>query len=179
MDILNSFNEEDEVIQHVESNLVFIVDKTTFGKGTLYLAENKLYWKNDSINQVVSVDYNTICIFGTCNHPTIHDKPCLQIILDFTYKPSGNTLLNGNFHENHSVDEEDSDSQENEEEEEEMKSNIKLVPENPERLNEIYSAFKCVQILINGNDLESDNEDCDYYCDEDDEFEDFEDDIEQ
>lgn len=173
MDTIANFNEEDEVIQHSESNIAFIVDEATFGKGTLYVAESKLYWKNDSNTQTVSVDYKSMCVFGTCNHPTVHEKPCMQIIVDFTYKPSGSAQFqNGNIHENNCVNEEDNsvENEEEEEEEEEMKSKIKLVPDNPECLTEIYGAFTRVQPLHNSNDSDSENDH--FYYDENDEFED-------
>lgn len=172
MDMLNSFNEKDEEIEHCETSVVFIIDDITFGKGTLYVAESKLYWKNDAIDQVVSINYKSMCIFGTCNHPTVHEKPCLQILVDFSYKPSGNTLLNGNLQENHSVNGEKSDS-ENDDEEEEIKSKIKLVPDNPECLNEIYAAFTRVQPLHNSNDSDSD-EDGEFSYDE---FDDHDEDV--
>lgn len=170
MDTAANFNEEDEIIQHTESNIAFIVDEVTFGKGTLYVAESKLYWKNDANNQTVSVDYKSMCVFGTCNHPTVHQKPCMQIIVDFTYKPSDSVLFqNGNSHENNSVNEEENSVENEEEEEEEMKSKIKLVPDNPECLTEIYEAFTRVQALHNSDDSDSDDE---FYYNENDEFED-------
>lgn len=174
METVANFNEEDEIIQHSESNVTFIVDEATFGKGTLYVAESKLYWKNDANNQIVSVEYKSMCVFGTCNHPTVHEKPCMQIIVDFTYKPSDTTQIqNGNSHENYCVNEDDN-SVENEEEEEELKSKIKLVPDNPECLNEIYRAFTHVQPLHNSHG--SDSEDDDFYYNENDEFEDYDED---
>lgn len=188
MDMLASFNEEDESIQHCESNITFIVDEATFGKGTLYVAESKLYWKNDATNQVLSIDYKSMSVFGTCNHPVVHEKPCLQIIVDFTYKPSDNIQqengqnLNGDNH----INEDDIDSEENDEvddeDEGEMKSKIKLVPDIPECLTEIYGAFTRVQPLHNSNDdADSDEEEDDeFYYNENDEFEDYdEDDTEQ
>ncbi|VVC28154.1 Hypothetical protein CINCED_3A019185 [Cinara cedri] len=178
MDMVDSFNEEDEVIQHRESSVVFIIDETSFGNGTLYVAESKLYWKNDSINQVVSIDYKSMCIFGTCNHPTVHEKPCMQIMVDFVYKPNGSILQNGNLQENHSVNDEDIETEgnEDEEEDEEIKSKIKLVPENPECLNEIYGAFTRVQPLHNINESDSDEEDSEFHYNEHDEFEDYDED---
>jgi len=175
MNTLASYNEEDEVIQYREPNVLFVVDETSFGKGVLYVAESKLYWKNDDNSQIVSVDYKSMSVFGTCNHPTVHEKPCMQIIVDFTYKPAESTVcanghsLNGDNHE------EDSDSAENDDEEEEMKSKIKLVPDNPESLTEIYGAFTRVQPLHNSGDMDSD-EDGDYFYNENDEFEDYEED---
>ncbi|XP_025194810.1 methylosome subunit pICln-like [Melanaphis sacchari] len=177
MDTLASFNEEDETIQRYESNVAFIVDEITFGKGTLYVAESKLYWKNDATNQVVSIDYKSMSVFGTCNHPVVHEKPCLQIIVDFTYKPSDNInpvngqILNGENHNNE--DNDDSGEDDDDEEEEEMKSKIKLVPDNPECLNEIYEAFTRVQSLHNSNDADSEEED-EFY--ENEEFEDYDED---
>jgi len=190
MDTLASFNEEDESIQLCEPNITFIVDEATFGKGTLYVAESKLYWKNEETNQIVSIDYKSMCVFGTCNHPVVHEKPCLQIIVDFAYKPTDSIQLENGQHlngDNHS-NEDDNDSvesngvDENEDEEEgEMKSKIKLVPDTPECLNEIYGAFTRVQPLHNTNDPDSEEgEDDDIYYDENDEFEDYdEDDAEQ
>jgi len=176
MDILASFNEENESIQLREHNITFIVDEVTFGKGTLYVAESKLYWKNDATNQIVSIDYKSMCVFGTCNHPVVHEKPCLQIIVDFAYKPvdsiqpENGQNLNGDNH----INEDDNDyEEENEDEEEgEMKSKIKLVPDTPECLNEIYLAFTRVQPLHNTNDPDSEEEDAFYYS-ENDEFEDY------
>ncbi|KAL5235399.1 hypothetical protein ACI65C_002809 [Semiaphis heraclei] len=186
MDTLASFNEEDESIQHCEPNITFIVDEATFGKGTLYVAESKLYWKNDATNQIVSIDYSSMCVFGTSNHPVVHEKPCLQIIVDFAYKPTDciqpeNGLnLNG---ENHNDSDESNGVDENEDEEEgEMKSKIKLVPDTPECLNEIYGAFTRVQPLhtINPNSEEEEEDYEDFYYNENDEFEDYdEDDAEQ
>jgi len=186
MDILASFNEEDESIQHCESNITFIVDEVTFGKGTLYVAESKLYWKNNATNQVVSIDYKSMCVFGTCNHPVVHEKPCLQIIVDFTYKPTDSSQLeNGqNLNGNNHTNEDDNDSEENyeveeneDEEEGEMKSKIKLVPDSPECLNEIYGAFTRVQPLHNSNDADSEEEDDeDLIYNENDEFEDYDED---
>lgn len=179
MDMFASFNENDEVIQYSEPNITFIVDETSFGKGTLYVAESKLYWKNDTNNQVVSVDYKCMCVFGTCNHPTVHEKPCLQIIVDFTYKPENVPCANGqNSHQN----DEDNDFEEhyevaeNEDDEEgEMKSKIKLVPDNSESLTEVYGAFTRVQPLHNV-DMDSEDENGDFYYDENDEFEDYDED---
>ncbi|XP_022164030.1 methylosome subunit pICln-like [Myzus persicae] len=192
MDTLASFNEEDESIQLCEPNITFIVDEATFGKGTLYVAESKLYWKNDATNQIVSIDYKSMCVFGTCNHPVVHEKPCLQIIVDFAYKPSDSIQhengqnLNGNNHINGDDDSEEDDGvdeNEDEDEEGEMKSKIKLVPDTPECLNEIYGAFTRVQPLHNTNDPDSEEEeeaDDDFYYNENDEFEDYdEDDTEQ
>lgn len=188
MDVLASFNEEDESIQHCEPNITLIVDESTFGKGTLYVAESKLYWKNNATNQVVSIDYKSMCVFGTCNHPVVHEKPCLQIIVDFAYKPSDSIQpvngqnLNGENHinEDNNDSEEDNEVNENEDEEEEegeMKSKIKLVPDSPECLNEIYGAFTRVQPLHNTNDVDSEEEeDDDFYYDENDEFEDYDED---
>lgn len=178
MDVLDSFNEEDEVIQHCESSVEFIIDDITFGKGSLFVAESKLYWKNDAIDQVVSINYKSMCIFGTCNHPTVHEKPCMQILVDFSYKSSGNTLSNGSLQENHSVNGEDTDSKDDDDDEdEEIKSKIKLVPENPECLNELYEAFTRVQPLHNSNDSDSDEENGEFSYDE---FEDHDEDgIEQ
>ncbi|XP_008183695.1 methylosome subunit pICln isoform X2 [Acyrthosiphon pisum] len=181
MDTLASFNEEDESIQHCEPNVTFIVDEATFGKGTLYVAESKLYWKNDATNQIISIDYKSMCVFGTCNHPVVHEKPCLQIIVDFSYKPSDSIQpengqnLNGDNHinEDDNDSEDDNEVDENEDEEEgEMKSKIKLVPDTPEYLNEIYLAFTRVQLLHNTNDSDTEEEDGDYY-NENDEFEDY------
>ncbi|XP_026804795.1 methylosome subunit pICln-like [Rhopalosiphum maidis] len=185
MDTLASFNEEDESIQRCESNITLIVDEVTFGKGTLYVAESKLYWKNGATNQVVSIDYKSMCVFGTCNHPVVHEKPCLQIIVDFAYKPSDSIqpengqILNG---DNHSNEDDNSEEDNEDEEEEEMKSKIKLVPDSPECLNEIYEAFTRVQPLHNSNDADSEEEaeEEDFYYNENDEFEDYdEDDAEQ
>lgn len=192
MDILSSFNEEEETIQFCESNIAFIVDNSSFGKGTLYVAESKLFWKNDTNNQIVSVDYKSMCVFGTCTDLTVHEKPCMEIIVDFTYKPSGGNInenghnLNGENNDPLS-NEEDNNSEEsfgevdeNEDEEDEMKSKIKLVPDNPECLSEIYGAFTRVQPLHNSVDRDSDEENDDFYYDENDEFEDYdEDDNEQ
>lgn len=184
MDLLASFVEEDEVIQHCEPNIAFIVDEKLFGKGTLYVAESKLYWKNDN-NQMVSVDYKSMCIFGTCNHPTVHEKPCMQIIVDFTYKPSNSMLhpngrdQNGDNHDDPISNDDDDSSVENdvdEDDEGEMKSKIKLVPDNSESLTEMYAAFTRVQPLHNTDDMDSDEENNDFYYDENDEFEDYEED---
>jgi len=184
MDLLASFVEENEVIQHCEPNIAFIVDEKLFGKGTLYVAESKLYWKNDN-NQMVSVDYKSMCVFGTCNHPTVHEKPCMQIIVDFTYKPSNNMLhsnghdQNGDNHEDPIDNDDDDNSVENdvdEDDEGEMKSKIKLVPDNSECLTEMYAAFTRVQPLHNSGDMDSDEENNDFYYDENDEFEDDDDD---
>lgn len=189
MDTLAVFNEEDEVVQLSENNIAFIVDEATFGKGTLYVAESKLYWKNDTNNQVFSVDYKSMCVFGTCNHPTVHEKPCMQIIVDFTFKPpdgmiseNGHTQ-NGDVHENQDEEENDSDDNDDDDEEEEMKSKIKLVPDNPECLTEMYAAFTRVQPLHNNtNDLDSDEEENgefendDFEYNENDEFEDYDED---
>jgi len=187
MDTHASFIEEDESIQRCESNITLIVDEITFGKGTLYVAESKLYWKNYAISQVVSIDYKSMCVFGTCNHPVVHEKPCLQIIVDFAYKPdsiqseNGQTL-NGDNHSNEDDDnsEDDNEVDQNEDEEEgEMKSKIKLVPDNPECLNEIYEAFTRVQPLHNSNDADSEEEaaeEDDFYYNENDEFEDYDED---
>ncbi|KAL4091809.1 hypothetical protein QTP88_026438 [Uroleucon formosanum] len=183
MDILASFNEEDESIQLCEHNITFIVDDATFGKGTLYVAESKLYWKNDATNQIVSIDYQSMCVFGTCNHPVVHEKPCLQIIVDFVYKPSDSIQpengqnLNGDTH----INEDDNDSEEDNEVDEyevegEMKSKIKLVPDTPECLNEIYLAFTRVQPLHNTNDPDSEEEEGAFYYNENDEFEDYDED---
>lgn len=184
MEMHASFNEENEVIQRSEPNTVFIVDEAIFGKGVLFVAESKLYWKNYTNNQVVSVDYKSMCIFGTCNHPTVHDKPCIQILVDFTYKPSGSVLSengqpqNGINHEEE-IDEVD-ENEEDEDEEGEIKSKIKLVPDNSECLTEIYEAITRVQPLHNTNETDSDEEDDDFYYNENDEFEDYdEDDSEQ
>lgn len=190
MDTLASFNEEDESIQLCEPNITFIVDEATFGKGSLYVAESKLYWKNDATNQIVSIDYKSMCVFGTCNHPVVHEKPCLQIIVDFAYKPSdtiqleNGQSLNGDNHINEEENDSEGDSEvdENEDEEEgEMKSKIKLVPDTPECLNAIYEAFTRVQPLHNTNDPDTEEEDDDdFYYNENDEFEDYdEDDAEQ
>ncbi|XP_050532551.1 methylosome subunit pICln-like [Daktulosphaira vitifoliae] len=193
MDINASFNEEDEVIQHCEPDTYFIVDEISFGKGILYVADSKLYWKNNRDNQIVSIDYKSMCVFGTCNHPTVHEKPCLQIITDFTYKPE-NSNTNGYFRQNggsnteenaddsNSSDEalneivEDDDTYNNDDEEELMKSKIKLVPDNAECLTAVYNAITHVQPLHSTNEVNSDEEGEDYYYNEDDEFEDYEDD---
>lgn len=175
MDTQANFNEENESIQHCESNVVFIVDEVSFGKGTLYVAESKLFWKNDIVDQVVSIDYKSMCVFGTCNHPTVHEKPCLQIIVDFTYKPSDSTLnVNGESQNGHNY-EEDNDFEENEEDGE-MKSKIKLVPDNSECLTEIYEAFTRVQPLHNSDHMDSDEEDGGIYYNENDEYEDYDED---
>lgn len=180
MDVLASFNENDEVIQYSEPNITFIVDEASFGKGTLYVAESQLYWKNDANNQVVSVDYKSMCVFGTCNHPTVHEKPCLQIIVDFTYKPLDNVpCVNGQNGQNENSDSEESgEIAENEDEEEgEMKTKIKIVPDNAECLTEVYGAFTRVQPLHNVGDMDSEEENNDdFYYNEDDEFEDFDED---
>jgi len=180
MDLLASFIEEEEVIQHCEPNIAFIVDEKLFGKGTLYVAESKLYWKND--NQVISVDYKSMCVFGTCNHPTVHEKPCMQIIVDFTYKPSDSMVYSnghdqngdnpiGNEDDNNIVENDDDDD----DDEGEMKSKIKLVPDNSECLTEMYAAFTRVQPLHNSVDMDSD-EDYDFHYNENDEFEDYDED---
>ncbi|XP_050429028.1 methylosome subunit pICln [Adelges cooleyi] len=186
MDVSASFNEDDEVIQHYEPNTVFIVDQCSFGKGTLYITDSKLYWKNENMNQIVSIDYKSMCVFGTCNHPTVHEKPCVQIITDFTYKSENDTnnTINGHVSQNGSnnvmeSEEEDEDSDGNDgvdDEEETMKSKIKLVPDNGESLTEIYNAITRVQPLHSTNEINSDEEGGDYYYNEDDEFEDYEDD---
>lgn len=181
MDTLTSFNEENEVIQYCEPNVAFIVDEISFGQGTLYVAESKLYWKNYTNNQVVSVDYKSMCVFGTCNHPTIHEKPCLQIIVDFTYKPTdiinvNGQSSNGNNHEGDSDSEDNDEVDENDDEEEEMKSKIKIVPDSSESLTEIYGAFTRVQPLHNTGDLDSSDEDGDIDYNENDEFEDYDED---
>lgn len=187
MDMLASFNENDEVIQYSEPNIIFIVDETSFGKGTLYVAESKLYWKNGTNNQVVSVDYKSMCVFGTCNHPTVHEKPCLQIIVDFTYKPSDNVpCTNGqNSHQNGEDHNAEDDSEENDgvaenenedEDEGQMNSKIKLVPDNSECLTEVYEAFTRVQPLHNVVDMDSEDENEDFYYNENDEFEDYDED---
>lgn len=181
MDTLASFNEEDEVVQRSEPNVAFIVDETLFGNGTLYVAESKLFWKNNVNNQVVSVDYTSMCVFGTCNHPTVHEKPCMQIIVDFTYKtaeiiPNANgTSLNGNDHEEDDTEDSDQVNENDDDDEGEMKSKIKLVPDNPECLTEIYDAFTRVQPLHNSGDMDSE-EDGDFYYNENDEFEDYDED---
>lgn len=180
MDLNANLNEENEVVQHRELNIAFIVDEANFGKGTLYVAESKLYWKNDDSNQVVSVDYKSMCVFGTCNHPTVHEKPCMQVIVDFTYKPSDSILCeNGNHHTEQLNNGEDIDSEENygvTEDEGEMKSKIKLVPDNPECLTAMYEAFTRVQPLHNTGDVDSDEEDGEFYYNEEDEFEDYDED---
>lgn len=188
MDTVASFNEEDESIQHCEPNITFIVDEATFGKGTLYVAESKLYWKNDATNQIVSIDYSSMCVFGTSNHPVVHEKPCLQIIVDFAYKPADSIQpenglnLNGENHinENDNDSDESNGVDENEDEEGEMKTKIKLVPDTPECLNEIYGAFTRVQPLHTINPNSEEEDDDEFYYIENDEFEDYdEDDDEQ
>lgn len=181
MNTLASYNEEDEVVQYCEPNVLFVVDEKSFGKGVLYVAESKLFWKNNDKDQIVSVDYKSMAAFGTCNHPTVHEKPCMQIIVDFTYKPVESTVGANEHSQNGDNHEDDSDSanndgvDENDDEEEEMKSNIKLVPDNPESLTEIYGAFTRVQPLHNsGDDMDSDEDD-DIYS-ENDEFEDYDED---
>lgn len=180
MDVLANFNEENEVVQHCEPNIAFIVDEASFGKGTLYAAESKLFWKNNANNQVVSVDYKSMCVFGTCNHPTVHEKPCMQIIVDFTYKPSDNlprengSSQNGSNHVEQLDDEEDNDSEEDEDEV--MKSKIKLVPDNPECLTLMYEAFTRIQPLHNTEDMDSDEEEGEFNYNENDEFEDYDED---
>lgn len=177
MDTLASLNEENEVIQICEPNISFIVDDVTFGKGSLYVAESKLFWKNNLNNQVVSVEYESMCVFGTCNHPTVHEKPCMLIIVDFTYKPSDNMQCengltqNGVNHEDSQDNEENNDIDDNEDDEEEMKSKIKLVPDNPDCLIEIYGAFTRNQSRHSRNDMSSEDEG-DAFYNENDEFED-------
>lgn len=192
MDILSNFNEEEETVQLSESNIDFIVDNSSFGKGTLYVAESKLYWKNDNNNQIVSVDYKSMCVFGTCIDLTVHEKPCLEIIVDFTFKPSDGSINENGQNQNgvnngyHSINEEENNSEEsdeevneNEDEEGEMKSKIKLVPDNSECLAAIYEAFTRVQPLHNSDDRDSDEENDDFYYDENDEFEDYDEDDNQ
>jgi len=126
-----------------------------------------------------------MCVFGTCNHPTVHEKPCMQIIVDFTYKPSDGVLSlnghdqNGDNHEDRISNEGDDDSVENdadEDEEGEMKSKIKLVPDNSECLTEMYAAFTRVQSLHNTGDTDSDEENNEFYYNENDEYEDYDED---
>lgn len=179
MDTLASLNEESEVIQICEPNITFIVDDAVFGKGSLYVAESKLFWKNDLNNQVVSVEYESMCVFGTCNHPTVHEKPCMLIIVDFTYKPENIQCENGlrqngvNHEDNHDNEEanDSEDDGDDGDEEDEMKSKIKLVPDNPDCLTEIYGAFTRNQSRHSRNDMSSEDEG-DALYNENDEFED-------
>lgn len=178
MDVLATFVEEDEVIQVREPNISFIVDEATFGKGSLYVAESKLFWKNDRTNQVISVEYESMCVFGTCNHPTVHEKPCMLIIVDFTYKPTDNIHCenglrqNGVNDEDNIANEDNNEDDENEDDEDEMKSKIKLVPDNPECLTEIYGAFTRNQTRHSNNEMSSEDDGNEFYDNENDEFED-------
>jgi len=137
MDTHASFNENVESIECCKSNITLIVDKITFGKGTLYIAESKLYWENNAISQVISINYGTMCKYYVSHHPKVHERPCLEIIVDFNYT-----------HEDKKVD------QNEDEEEEELRSIIKLVPDNPKCLNEIFEAIACVQPLHYHDDNE-------------------------
>jgi len=129
MDTDTNFNENDEVIEYCKSNITLIVADITFGKGTLYVADSKLYWKN--CNQVISMNYNAMKDFDVCNHPEIHEKPCMVIYFDLNYNTPD-------------VDKVD---QNEDEEEEKILTSILLVPDRPRCLNEIYEIIIEVQSL--------------------------------
>ncbi|XP_050063706.1 uncharacterized protein LOC114121953 [Aphis gossypii] len=129
MDTHAIFNENDEVIECRRCSITLLVAGITFGKGTLYVADSKLYWKNR--NQVISMNYNAMRDFDVYNHPAIHKKPCMAIYLDLKYNTPDVDKVN-----------------QNEEEREEKKFlPIFLVPDRRRCLNEIYEIIIKVQSL--------------------------------
>ncbi|KAF0751736.1 MATH and LRR domain-containing protein PFE0570w-like isoform X2, partial [Aphis craccivora] len=135
-----SFNESDESIECCKSNIKLIVDMITFGKGTLYVTESKLYWKNNANSQVISINYDIMCKYNVSHYPGRHKKSCLKMIVDYNYKPDEFNLNE-------------------DEEEEKFKSIIKLVPDNPECLDAIFEAIARIQPLhLSDNVVDEKNE---------------------
>ncbi|XP_050063625.1 uncharacterized protein LOC114128992 [Aphis gossypii] len=149
MDTHANFNENEESIECCKSNIKLIVDMITFGKGTLYVTESKLYWKNNANSQVISINYDIMCKYNVSRHPEVRKKkPYLQMIVDFNYIP-------------------DEIDQQEDEEDEKFKSIIKLVPDNPECLNEIFEAIASIQPLHFSDNVDDEESESDEHEDSD------------
>ncbi|KAK2722005.1 methylosome subunit pICln-like [Artemia franciscana] len=136
---------QEEGIKVKDGHTELVINETNYGAGTLIISEQAVFWIQNATNQGLTLNYANISLHGISRDPSSYPKPCLYLMID----------------EAHEIER----SEDGDNEEYPPINEVRFVPSQPDRLEEMYKALSDCQLLH----PDPDNSVSDFSCSEDDE----------
>ncbi|KAF4533290.1 hypothetical protein B566_EDAN004410 [Ephemera danica] len=130
MVVLSSFLTPTEGIRHEQPNTVSYLNTRQLGKGTLYITESRVSWRDSTSGEGFSLEYPHITLHAVSRDLTSFPQECLYLMLDADVEKTGG----------------DSGSEEDEDDDAGM-TEIRFIPDDKGVLNLLFDVVKDCQTL--------------------------------
>ncbi|KAK8726461.1 hypothetical protein OTU49_010262 [Cherax quadricarinatus] len=124
-----------EGIRHLQRDTQAFMNQRELGSGTLYIAESRVSWAKDGVNEGFSLQYPHIAIHAISRDVSSFAHPCLYLMVDAKLDSSAANALN------------DGDSDSDGEDDESAMTEVRFVPSDHVSLEPMYKALNDCQLL--------------------------------
>ncbi|XP_068122584.1 methylosome subunit pICln [Hyperolius riggenbachi] len=135
---LRSFLPPEEGVRRQQSDTEAVMSGEKLGKGTLYIAESRLSWLNDS-GVGFFLEYPTISLHAISRDTAAYPEEHLYVMV--------NAKLGENAEKETEMKEDEEESEEEDDDDEQPITEIRFVPENKADLGEMFTAMCDCQAL--------------------------------
>lgn len=131
-----SLDAPEDGLVHTEPNTTLFLGEVNRGKGTLYIAENCMNWKNDEPNHTLTLEYPSISLHAISRDTSNFPHECLFLLLDSPVQAT----------------DEDPDPESD-------VSEVRFVPDNEDNIKALYDAVtECQELHPDPQDVDSEEE---------------------